>query len=57
MGKSPFTRVVLPLIDKMSKFFGQMTPVRSLNRARVSIIQAGLQARYFRRRSRQCPTF
>jgi tight adherence protein C len=42
MGKSPFTRVVLPMVDKMSKFFGSMTPVRSLNRARVAIAQAGL---------------
>lgn len=42
MGKSAFTRVVLPLLDKFSKFFGQMTPVTSLNRARVSIAQAGL---------------
>jgi len=47
MGKSPFTRVVLPIIDKMSKFFGQMTPVTSLNRARISIIQAGLQGKVF----------
>src|ERR1039458_4917361 len=29
MGKSPFTRIVLPIIDKLSKFFSQMTPVRS----------------------------
>ena len=42
MGKSPFTRIVLPIVDKMSKFFGSMTPVTSLNRARVSIAQAGL---------------
>jgi tight adherence protein C len=42
MSKSPFTRVVLPIVDKMSKFFTLMTPVASLNRARVSIAQAGL---------------
>ena len=42
MGKSPFTRIVLPIVDKFSKFFSQMTPVTSLNRARVSIAQAGL---------------
>jgi len=42
MGKSPFTRVVLPMVDKMSKIFGSMTPVTSLNRARVAIAQAGL---------------
>ncbi len=45
MGKSPFTRVVLPIVDKLSRFFSQMTPVTSLNRARVSIIQAGLQGK------------
>jgi tight adherence protein C len=45
MGKSAFTRVVLPIVDKMSKFLGQMTPVTSLNRARVSIAQAGLQGK------------
>src|SRR5471030_1823050 len=42
MGKSPFTRIVLPIVDKLSKFFSSMTPVTSLNRARVSIAQAGL---------------
>jgi len=45
MGKSPFTRIVLPVVDKLSKFFSQMTPVTSLNRARVSIAQAGLQGK------------
>jgi tight adherence protein C len=45
MSKSPFTRIVLPIVDKLSKFFSQMTPVTSLNRARVSIIQAGLQGK------------
>src|SRR5471032_526292 len=47
MGKSAFTRVVLPIIDKLSRFFSQMTPVTSLNRARVSIAQAGLQGKVF----------
>jgi tight adherence protein C len=45
MEKSAFTRVILPLVDKLSKFFSQMTPVTSLNRARVSIVQAGLQGK------------
>jgi len=45
MGKSAFTRIVLPVVDKLSSFFGQMTPVTSLNRARVAIIQAGLQGK------------
>jgi len=45
MGKSAFTRVVLPMVDKVSKIFGSLTPVRSLNRARVSIIQAGMQGK------------
>jgi tight adherence protein C len=47
MGKSPFTRVVLPVVDKLSKFFSQMTPVTALNRARVSIAQAGMQGKIF----------
>src|SRR5271170_4253947 len=47
MGKSPFTRIVLPIVDKMSKFFSQMTPVTSLNRARISIAQAGLQGKIY----------
>jgi tight adherence protein C len=42
MGKSAFTRIVLPIVDKLSRFFSSMTPVTSLNRARVSIAQAGL---------------
>src|SRR5277367_2679621 len=42
MQKSAFTRVVLPLVDRMSRGLGSMTPVTSLNRARVSIAQAGL---------------
>lgn len=45
MSKSAFTRVVLPMVDKLSKFFSQMTPTTSLNRARVSIAQAGLQGK------------
>jgi tight adherence protein C len=45
MGKSPFTRIVLPIVDKLSKFFGSMTSGASLNRARVSIAQAGLQGK------------
>jgi tight adherence protein C len=42
MQKSAFTRVVLPLVDRMSRFFGQMTPVSSLDSARKTIAQAGL---------------
>ena len=42
MSKSLFVRTILPLIDKSSKFFSQMTPATSLERARVSIVQAGL---------------
>lgn len=45
MGKSPFTRIVLPIVDKLSKFFSQMTPVTSLNRAKVSIARAGMQGK------------
>jgi tight adherence protein C len=45
MSKSLFVRMVLPLIDKSSKFFSQMTPTRSLDRARVSIQQAGMQGK------------
>ena len=45
MSKSAFTRVILPMVDKMSKFFSQMTPATSLNRAKVSIAQAGLQGK------------
>ena len=30
MGKSPFTRIVLPAVDKMSKFLGSMTSGASL---------------------------
>jgi tight adherence protein C len=42
MQKSAFTRVVLPLVDRMSRLFGSMTPLSSLDRARKSIAQAGL---------------
>ena len=45
MGKSPFTRIVLPIVDRLSKFFGSMTSGASLNRARISIAQAGLQGK------------
>src|SRR5476649_981063 len=45
MGKSPFTRIVLPVVDKLSKFLGSMTSGASLNRARISIAQAGLQGK------------
>jgi tight adherence protein C len=45
MSKSLFVRMVLPLIDKSSKFFSQMTPTRSLDRARISIVQAGMQGK------------
>ena len=45
MNKSAFTRVILPLVDKLSKFFSGMTPTTSLDRARKSIVQAGLQGK------------
>jgi tight adherence protein C len=45
MNKSLFVRMILPLIDKSSKFFSQMTPTRSLDRARISIVQAGMQGK------------
>jgi tight adherence protein C len=47
MSKSVITRVVLPMVDRLSKIFTQLTPVRSLDRARVSIAQAGLQGKVF----------
>ena len=47
MNKSAFTRVILPLVDKMSKFFSGMTPATSLDRARKSIVQAGLQGKIY----------
>jgi tight adherence protein C len=45
MSKSLFVRMILPLIDKSSKFFSGLTPHTSLERARVSIIQAGMQGK------------
>ena len=45
MSKSVFVRVILPMVDKASKFFGQITPVTSLEKARFSIIQAGMQGK------------
>jgi tight adherence protein C len=45
MNKSLFVRMVIPLIDKSSKFFSQLTPTRSLDRARISIVQAGMQGK------------
>jgi tight adherence protein C len=45
MNKSAFVRVILPLLDKFSSFFSQLTPVKSLDRAKVSIIQAGMQGK------------
>ena len=45
MGKSLFVRMILPIIDKWSKFFSQMTPTTSLERARMSIVRAGLQGK------------
>jgi tight adherence protein C len=45
MSKSLFVRMILPLVDRSSKFFSQMTPSTSLDRARRSIIQAGMQGK------------
>jgi len=45
MSKSLFVRMVLPLMDKWSKFFSQMTPATSLARAQKSIVQAGMQGK------------
>jgi len=45
MNKSAFVRVILPLLDKFSAFFSQLTPVKALERAKVSIIQAGMQGK------------
>jgi tight adherence protein C len=47
MNKSVFVRVILPGVDKLSKVFSSLTPVTSLNRARVSIARAGLQGKVF----------
>ncbi len=45
MSKSLFVRLVLPAVDRSSKFFSQLTPVTSLNRAKVYIAQAGMQGK------------
>jgi tight adherence protein C len=45
MNKSAFVRVILPLLDKFSAFFTQLTPATSLDRAKKSIVQAGLQGK------------
>jgi tight adherence protein C len=45
MSKSLFVRMILPMVDKSSKFFSQLTPATSLDRARKSIIQAGMQGK------------
>jgi tight adherence protein C len=45
MSKSLFVRLVLPMIDRSSRFFSQLTPLTSLNRAKVSIAQAGMQGK------------
>jgi tight adherence protein C len=45
MSKSLFTRTILPMVDKLSKLFTGLTPATSLDRARKSIIQAGLQGK------------
>jgi tight adherence protein C len=45
MSKSLFVRVILPMVDKWSKFFSGMTPATSLQRAQKTIIQAGMQGK------------
>ncbi len=45
MNKSIVTRMILPAVDKLSKLFGQLTPVRSLNLAKLSIMRAGMQGK------------
>jgi tight adherence protein C len=45
MSKSVFVRVILPMVDKTSKFFSQITPLRSLDRARMYIVRAGMQGK------------
>jgi tight adherence protein C len=45
MSKSAFTRVVLPILDKLSKFFSQLTPVSALNGAKLAIMRAGMQGK------------
>ncbi len=42
MQKSAFTRVILPMVDRVSRLFTSMTPATSLTRAQRSIAQAGL---------------
>ncbi len=57
MGKSPFARVVVPMLEKMSKLFSAMTPNTSIERARVSIMRAGLQGKVFPYQITTAPTF
>jgi tight adherence protein C len=45
MSKSLFVRMILPMVDRWSKFFTGLTPATSLNRARISIQQAGMQGK------------
>jgi tight adherence protein C len=45
MSKSAFTRVILPILDKLSKFFTQLTPVSALTGAKVAIMRAGMQGK------------
>lgn len=45
MNKSVFTRVILPMVDKLSKFSSGLTPATSLARAQKAIVQAGLQGK------------
>jgi tight adherence protein C len=45
MNKSLVTRIILPMAEKWSHFFSQVTPVKSLNRAKKTIIRAGLQGK------------
>jgi tight adherence protein C len=45
MSKSVFVRVIIPMVDRTSKFFSQITPMRSLDRARMFIVRAGMQGK------------
>ena len=46
MSKSLFVRMILPMVDRWSKFFSSLTPATSLqSRAEVSIVQAGMQGK------------
>jgi tight adherence protein C len=45
MSKSLFVRMVLPMVDKWGKFFSQLTPSTSLQRAQTSIVRAGMQGK------------